>query len=600
MNNQNINKIRFWKNIAIIAGILAILISVLLIANYFQIKRSDPVNTKVINALVERLNQNPSDLQLKNEIREFDLLARKAYFTNTWQIRTGGYLLIILVIILVISMQIINSAQKKIELNLNSDSEKFPEMQKKARKWISIGGIVLALISVVFAYLSYSDMQNKFVQKSGIQNINDSTENNSNSTIDSTLTLAKTDSVSIAPTISDSTQNQQLVNSEFPSPEMKNNFPTFRGVGGNGIAYQKNIPEDWDGKSGKNIKWKTKILLAGYNSPIIWGNNIFLTGSSASKQEVYCFNKKNGKLIWSTDVTTFSGASTKSPKVTDDTGYSAPTAATDGTKVYAIFANGDIVALDMTGKKVWAKNLGVPDNHYGHSSSLMLVNNKVIIQYDHKSAAKVIALNCETGEKVWATDRKVKVSWASPLVVNTGKRVEIMLFAEPNVISYDPETGKENWKIDCTYGEVGPSLAYSDGIVFAMNEYAKLVAIQIGNQPKILWENSDFMSDVPSPVAKDNLLIIPTSYGTVVCYEASTGTKYWEHDFGVGFYSSPILVDGKIYLMDKKGTMHIFKFDKEFKIIGEPKLGEDCVCTPAFADGNIFIRAGGSLYCVGK
>ena len=66
---------------------------------------------------------------------------------------------------------------------------------------------------------------------------------------------------------------------------------------------------------------------------------------------------------------------------------------------------------------------------------------------------------------------------------------------------------------------------------------------------------------------KDNLLIIPTSYGTVVCYEASTGTKYWEHDFGVGFYSSPILVDGKIYLMDKKGTMHIFKFDKEFKII---------------------------------
>lgn len=595
-NNKN-SKIAFWKRIAIIAGILAILISVLLIANYFQIKRSDPVNTQVINALVERLNQNPSDLQLKNEIREFDLLARKAYFTNTWQIRTGGYLLLILVIVIVISIQIINSAQKKIELNLNSDSEKFPEMQKKARKWISIGGTVLALIAVVFAYLSYGDMQNKFAQKSDIQSIND-TISKSNNTIDSSLALAKTDSVSIAPTISDSTQNQQFVNSEFPSQEMKNNFSTFRGVGGNGIAYQKNIPEDWDGKSGKNIKWKSKIALAGYNSPIIWGNNIFLTGSSASKQEVYCFNKKSGKLVWSTDVTNLSGASAKSPKVTDDTGFAAPTAATDGTKVYAIFANGDIVALDMNGKKVWAKNLGVPDNHYGHSSSLMLVNNKIIVQYDHKSGAKVMALNCETGEKIWTTDRKVKVSWASPLIVNTGKRVEIMLFAEPNVISYDPETGKENWKIDCTYGEVGPSLAYSDGIVFAMNEYAKLVAIQIGNQPKILWENSDFMSDVPSPVAKDNLLIIPTSYGTVVCYEAKTGTKYWEHDFGVGFYSSPILVDGKIYLIDKKGTMHIFKLDKEFKLIGEPKLGEDCVCTPAFSDGNIFIRAGGSLYCI--
>ena len=595
--NNNQQKINFWKRIAIIAGIIAALISILLIANYFQIKRSDPVNTKVINALVERLNQNPSDLQLKTEIRELDLLARKAYFTNTWQIRTGGYLLIILVIIIIISVQIINSIQKKIELNLNSDSEKFPEMQQKARRWITIGGVFLALISIVFAYLSYNDMQNKFAQGSDNINIPDSILQKSEIKNDLSQTVVKTDTISTDTVASDS---KQTIAEVFPSQEMKNNFPTFRGVGGNGIAYQKNIPEVWDGASGENIKWKTKISLPGYNSPIVWDNNIFLTGASGSKQEVYCFNKKTGKLIWSIDVTNLSGASAKSPKVTDDTGYSAPTAATDGAKVYAIFANGDIVALDMNGKKVWAKNLGVPDNHYGHSSSLIIVNNKVIVQFDHKSGAKVLALSCETGETVWSTDRKVKVSWSSPIAVNTGSQVELMLFAEPNVISYNPETGKENWKIDCTYGEVGPSLAYSNGIVFAMNEYAKLVAIKIGKEPKILWENNDFMSDVPSPVAKDNILIIPTSYGTVVCYEASTGTKHWEHDFGTGIYSSPIWVDGKIYLMDKKGTMHIFKFDKEFKIIGEPKLGENCVCTPAFSDGNIFIRAGGSLYCVGK
>lgn len=603
MNNQKINKIIFWKRIAIIAGIIAALISILLIANYFQIKRSDPVNTQVINALVERLSQNPNDQQLKNEIREFDLLARKAYFTNTWQIRTGGYLLIILVIIIVISVQIINSENKKIQLSISPDSEKFPEMQQKARKWITIGGLALAVASLVFAFLSYSDMKNKFSQNSRseadsysiVKEVSDKTDTMIIAEVKPQNDTIKTDTAKVQES---SVVAENIL--DFPTAEMKKNFPSFRGVGGNGVAFQKNIPENWDGASGKNIKWKTAIPLAGYNSPIIWGNKIFLTGSNGSKREVYCIDAKSGKIIWTSDVTDMTGAKAKSPKVTDDTGYSAPTATTDGEKVYAIFANGDIVALDMNGKKIWAKNLGVPENHYGHSSSLMYINKKVIVQYDNKSSAKVMALSSETGETVWSTDRKVKVSWASPVIVNTGKRVEILLFAEPNVISYDPETGKENWKIDCTYGEVGPSVAYADGIVFAMNEYAKLVAIKIDDKPKILWESTDYMSDVPSPIATDKFLFMATSYGVAVCYDAKSGEKYWEHDFGVGIYSSPILVEGKIYLLDKKGTVHIFKAENSFNIVNEPKLGESSVCTSAFSDGNIFIRAGGNLYCVGK
>ena len=108
------------------------------------------------------------------------------------------------------------------------------------------------------------------------------------------------------------------------------------------------------------------------------------------------------------------------------------------------------------------------------------------------------------------------------------------------------------------------------------------------------------MSDVPSPVATDKYLFVVTSYGLVACYDALSGELYWEHEFDNGFYASPILVDEKIYLMDRAGTMHIFKADKVFVSVATSKLGEKSDSTPAFADGHIYIRAGKNLYCIGK
>ena len=254
----------------------------------------------------------------------------------------------------------------------------------------------------------------------------------------------------------------------------------------------------------------------------------------------------------------------------------------------------------MQGKQVWAKNLGVPQNHYGHSSSLLVYGDKVIVEYDHGKGAKVMALSSKTGDEVWSTPRAVKISWASPVIIHRGNQAEIVLIADPSIAGYDVQTGKELWKIDCIYGEVGPSVAYADGIVFGLNEYASLVAISGGNNPKVLWEDFDYLSDVPSPVATKDLLFVVTSYGVVVCHNAKTGEKYWEHEFDNGFYASPILVEDKIYLIDRDGIMHIYKASKEFELIGEPAVGEGVVSSPAFADGQVFVRTEEHLFCIGK
>jgi outer membrane protein assembly factor BamB len=590
--------VELWKKISLISAIFSLAVCLLMIVNFLQLNRVDPVNTQTINILVERLAENPSDDALREQIRELDLLARKAYFTNQWQIRTGGYLLLIGVIVFLVSQHLISSA-KSPEPVISESTEKLLPHQKKLRKGIAFAGAIIVVFALLSAFLSHQKLGQSFSSRLAV-NVTDSLTQSSiieeneadtvfadqNTQTDSAITSGDSASVQLA---------------EFPTyNEIIANFPTFRGYGGNGIAYQKNVPTSWDGATGKNIKWKFAIPLPGYNSPIVWDDKVFIAGANASKREIYCIDRNTGKILWTTPVANVPGSPASSPKVTDDTGHAAPTMATDGRRVYAIFSNGDIIAVDMDGKRLWARNLGMPENHYGHSSSLLLMRSLLFVQYDQRTSARIMALSTKTGQNVWSTSRPVKISWASPVLAYTGKQNELFLSAEPFVISYNPSSGKENWRVDCLYGEVGPSVAYADSIVFAQNEYAKLVAIKIGEKPEILWEDDEYMSDVPSPVATKDFLFSATSYGTVICYEAKTGKKLWIQEFGNGFYSSPILVSGKIYIIDKKGITHIFSASGTYKNLGSPALGEGVVSTPAFADGQIIIRGSKNLYCIGK
>jgi outer membrane protein assembly factor BamB len=115
-----------------------------------------------------------------------------------------------------------------------------------------------------------------------------------------------------------------------------------------------------------------------------------------------------------------------------------------------------------------------------------------------------------------------------------------------------------------------------------------------------LWESDEYLSDIPSPVATAKYLFLPTSYGMMVCYDAKTGTKYWEKDFATPTYASPMFADGNIFQMDKKGVTHIFKADKAYSSVSESPLGEGSSCTPAFVGGKIIIRGDKNLYCIGK
>jgi outer membrane protein assembly factor BamB len=600
------NRLKLSKNIAIVVGIFCLAVALVLLLNYLQISKKDPLENEAMKVLVQRLTQNPQDDALKNDIRNLDLLARKAWFNSKWQIKTGSILLLIGSVIFALALRVYYSILSRIEI-----PDQTTENEWKARilsqKWIIISGVGFLLLSLAasFASVDYlqkysttseADSRQKDSAVPGIEVVEVKKE--SVAVSDSTANLVNSVKNSTSQSVSDSVKNAVEVKTPDASQIMVNS-PSFRGPFGNGISSRKNIPADFDGASGKNILWKISIPLAGTNSPIIWGDKLFVSGANAQKREMYCFDRNTGKLLWTVVADNIQGSPPASPKTTEDTGLAAPTLTTDGNYVFGIFGNGDIIATDMNGTRIWARNLGVPDNHYGHSSSLIVWKKTLFVQFDTNKSKKLIGINTSSGETRWETNRNVKISWSSPILANIGGRIQVILAADPLVAGYDPDSGKELWTCNCLSGEVGPSPAFGEGLVFTVNEYAKLAAVNPATA-QIVWEADEYLSEVSSPVVSGGLLFEATSYGILVCYDAKTGAKVWEHDSGKSYYSSPVVSEGKLFIFDTDGRLQVFAVSREKAMLAESQLGAKVTSTPAFANNRMYVRAGTTLFCIGS
>jgi len=254
--------------------------------------------------------------------------------------------------------------------------------------------------------------------------------------------------------------------------------------------------------------------LPGHNSPIVWGDRIFLSGATADKEEVYCFSADKGELLWTKPVAgPVHGADLT---LSEDTGYAPSTLATDGRRVFAMFPTGDLAALNFQGKKLWSMNLGKPKNTYGLAASLVTFQNRLIVQFDQgidpdEGKSSLIAFDGPTGKKLWSTARAVSASWTSPIVIYPPNLPpQIITAAKPLVASYDANTGQELWHADELTGDVAPSPAYAGDRVFAAEEASQLVSLKLGGKGDIAnspghWTATDGLPDIISPLATDKI-----------------------------------------------------------------------------------------------
>jgi outer membrane protein assembly factor BamB len=377
-------------------------------------------------------------------------------------------------------------------------------------------------------------------------------------------------------------------------------WPAFRGTGGLGSTTSE-APTDWDGPSNRNILWKQKLPRPGFSSPIVWNDRIFITGADDQARELYGLDAKDGKLLWTAPTTDIVGSPAKLPEVGQDTGFAAATPVTDGRRVAAIFATGDLLVVDRDGRRLWASNLGVPSNPYGHASSLQLHRGRVLVQYDHFGKARLLGLDAVSGKLLWEQTREVRASWASPILVRDAQSVVAVLNAEPFAEAFDAETGAKLWSCKCMGGEVGPSPAYSNGLAFVTTDYVTLAAIRLSGPQAgtVAWEVGEELPDVASPLAVQGLLFVATSSGIISCYDAATGKLHWRQETDEGYYSSPVAAAGRIYLADRKGKTRIFQAAPVYTPVAECALGEAVVGTPAIAGGRLYLRGVDHLFCIG-
>ena len=587
---------KLYRNIAIVTAVFMLALVVMLCVSYFQMQQVSPLETGVMETLKELNESNDDNQKLQQQIRELDLLSRKAYFVQEGQLKTGIYLLIAMALVLVTCLNLYYKDTKNLP---DKELDPIDEWMAKshARKYLGWAAVVVAVAGIGIIGFQSVDFkalmaQNDKNDASGEMQ-NDSTAVVADSLQTDVLAQAdslNTDSVSVAEADSAAVEDEM--------PELKIASKAFRGNNSSGSSSARGIATSWNLSSKKNILWQSSIPKHGYNSPVITGRNVFITGADKSARELYCFDVWTGELKWTVKADGLSGSPSSMPKVNADTGLAASTVATNGSEVAAIFATGDVICADMEGKRLWAKNIGLPDNHYGYASSLLMFGNTLIIQYQNNSNAKILALNAKNGNQVWSKSPKDKIAWSSPIIATLGGKSALVVMGNPAIAAYNPGNGAELWRVDCMTGEVGSSPASAGGVVYGASEYSKCIAID-GATGETLWEASDYLPECSSLAATKDLVFCATSYGMVCAYDAKTGEVKKEHDLTTPFYSSPVVVDGKVYLFSNSGKVYIFK-SSTFDLITSFETGEKTFATPAFTDGMMVVRTDKSLYCVKK
>jgi outer membrane protein assembly factor BamB len=424
------------------------------------------------------------------------------------------------------------------------------------------------------------------------------------------------------------------------APEV--HWPTFRGPNASGIAEGFTTPTKWNVSAGENVKWKTPIPGLGHSSPVIWGNNLFITTAisqanntirvglygdiksveddSSHKWVVYCLDKRTGKILW--ERVAYTGV----PKVKRHTKstHASSTPATDGKYVVVMFGSEGLYCYDMKGKLVWKKDLGlldsgffmVPAAQWGFGSSPIIFEDKVFLQCDVQKGSFVAAFSIKDGKEIWRTAREDVPTWSSPTVYRSGNRTLLLLNGYKHIGGYDAVTGKELWRLRGGGDIPVPTPIVAHDLVFITNAHGRMApiyAIRLDATGDIsLGENDTSNKYVAWSMRRDGAyMITPLVYGdhlyvskdngVLNCLEAKTGNRIYQERLGdgkTGFSASPVAAAGKLYYSSEDGDIYVIKAGPKFEVLAKNPMGEVCMATPAISEGTLFFRTQGHVVAI--
>ena len=582
--------------------------------------------------LRNKLAQDRQNDELRTQIRQLDHELRTNFFQRRITVHRMALLLIAASILFFVAMRTISVLKRQLPDPGNFKTQKTKQTVPKGSWQLAVAVSWLMLFAGLYAGLWLApppQMEQIFLEKL-VADVD--------APVQPELSAESSVTGESAPVVREPGTAPPVSPIKFAEKILAKNWVSFRNFDGNGIGFSDNPPIHWDGTTGKNIIWKSEVPLSGRSSPVIWENKLFLTGADEGTQKIFCYNIENGELLWTADVTR---PETKTVEVGEDAGFAAPTPVVDGQHVYAMFANGELVAVDFSGKEVWRHSFGTPDNSYGFASSPALYFDRLIVQFDDgdgsEGNSKLVALDLETGDVLWETARKESPnSWASPTVKKIGDSYQIITSANPFVVAYDPENGEEIWRCKCFSGDVGPSAVALGNIVLVTSDTPRTFAIDATGTgdvtaTHILWTGAGVTSDAPSPLATEKFFLTISSGGWLSGYDPTVidpvkkRARYWELEVGdmANFYSSPLRVGTYIYLFDKtevnesRGAQpRAFVVDLSKAAVGEDgmlteesaaamiiaenQMLEPIVTCPVILNNRIYVRGETMLFCIGE
>jgi outer membrane protein assembly factor BamB len=417
-------------------------------------------------------------------------------------------------------------------------------------------------------------------------------------------------------------------------------WPHWRGPSASGISTERGLPERWS--QNENVAWKAALGGLGVSSPVVSGELVFATsqtgsgsvrpgprlvqgGNPAEAGErplgagptsgdgnvtflVSAFDRTTGREAWRFTLK----AEAPFPAVHEKHNLASPSPVTDGERVYAWFATGQIAAVDMRGRLAWQKHLGAEylpfEINWGHGSSPVVYEDYLILLCYHERASYLLALDAKTGAVRWKRDADRGVtSYSTPLVVETGGRAEIVVNSSAGVSGHDLATGERLWHIEETNRFPIPMPLFHDGLIYTSRGYrsSPFMAIRPGGKGNVAashvpWRVSSGGPYIFSLVYYDGLIYMIGDVGVLTVADAKTGERVHQERVGGVYTASPVAGDGKIYLVSEDGETIVVAAGRTPRVLARNRLDARQLASPAIAGGRLFIRADDTLFAIGK
>jgi len=388
------------------------------------------------------------------------------------------------------------------------------------------------------------------------------------------------------------------------------NWPQFRGPQGAGHSDATGLPVKWSEK--ENVVWKTPIHDKGWSSPVIWGNQIWMTTAREDGKEMFavCVDRDTGKIIY--DLKVFDVE--KPAFCIAFNSYASPTPVIEQGRVYVHFGTYGTACLDTaTGKNLWERRDLNCNHHRGPGSSPILYDNLLIVNFDGFDVQYVVALDKKTGKTVWKKDRDItydrddgdiKKAYATPTVITVEGKPQVVSPSAAATIAYDPRSGDELWRINHGGMNASAPPVYQDGQVFICTSdggFRLLAARPTGRgdvtKTHVDWKFNKAVPSRSSPLLIGDKLVMINEQGILSCLTAKTGQQVWQERVGGQYIASPLYADGKLYLFGQEENSLVGEpGSKGWKLLATNRLDGGCMATPAIAGKALFIRTKTHLY----